>query len=55
MILNMKIDENQENGVLSFKLNDEDYGVAYDKIDITKKYCLAMSLCWENNGWEIVE
>ena len=55
MVLDMTITDNKKFGVLSFKLNDEDLGVAYDDIDIEKKFCLAMSLIWDEDGYEIVE
>ena len=42
--LDMRTDGNQENGVLSFKLNDKDYGVAYDKIDMNKTYHMATAI-----------
>ena len=33
-----------ENGVLSFEMNDENYGVAFDCIDIEKEYCLTVEM-----------
>ena len=35
-----------KSGTLSYKLNDEDCGIAFDGIDIEQKYVLAVSLFW---------
>lgn len=40
MILNMK------DGTLRYIVNDEDYGVAFDNIDTTQKYRLAIRVCY---------
>ena len=47
-ILEMTLDMTQKSktkmGVLSFKINNQDYGIAFDDIDIEKEYCLCVSL-----------
>ena len=54
-IITMTFDMTGENGLLSYKYNQEDLGVAFDKIDIEKEYCLGMSLFWKGDGYEIIE
>ena len=31
-------------GTLSYTINDENYGIAFDKIDIDKEYCMIVKL-----------
>ena len=46
-IITMKLDMTGKNGKLSFRINNKDQGVAFNDIDITKKYCLAVSFFFE--------
>ena len=44
-ILTMTLDmTGDEYGTVSFKMNDTDYGIAFDKIDVNKTYCMALSM-----------
>ena len=45
--LTMTLDLSGTNGVLSFKINDSAQGIAADDVDVTKEYCLATSLFFE--------
>ena len=43
--LTMTLDmTNKEGGILSFKVNEEDQGVATQNIDINQRYCMAAGL-----------
>ena len=55
MTLNMTVNDNKKYGTLSFKLNEEDLGIAYDNLDIEKEYCLAVSVGVAGSEVEIVE
>ena len=44
----------KEHGVLSYKLNDEDIGIAYDEINAEMQFCLALSLYWQGEGYELI-
>ena len=44
-ILSMTLDmTGQVNATLSFRINDKDYGIAFDQVDIAKKYCMIVAL-----------
>ena len=44
-IISMTLDmTGDEYGTLSFKIDDEEYGNAFDKIDIDKEYCMIVTL-----------
>ena len=51
----MILDMTKENVTLSYGINDENIKVAYDKIDIDKQYCLALSVFWKGDAFEIIE
>ena len=55
ILLDMRFHAGHQKARLSFRLNDQDCGVAFDDIDINKEYCLGMSLYWCKDGWEIIE
>ena len=44
MTLNMTGVNEEEFGILSYKINNMDYGVAFDNIDINKRYYMAISI-----------
>ena len=43
MILDMTQKENK-NGILSYEINDESYGKAFDGIDVDQGYCMVVSI-----------
>ena len=47
--------ERHKNGVLSFKINDVDQGIAFDDIDIEKTFCLAVSIDHAEDSIEIID
>ena len=55
-VITMTLDMNHHDyfGQLSFKINDIDCGVAFF-VYLETKYCLAMSLFYQDNGFEILE
>ena len=53
MILDMK--SNQNNGVLSFNINGEDQGIAYDIVDINKEYFMTFAFASFPNSTVIIQ
>ena len=49
-IITMTLDMTGKNGKLSFKINNKEQGVAFNDIDNTKQYCLAVSFFFEEEG-----
>ena len=41
-VLTMTLDLSGENGILSYKWNDKDLGVAFDIIDVNQQYCMVV-------------
>ena len=44
MTLDMTGEVNKKYGVVSYKVNDDDQGIAFKKLDINKRYCMAVSM-----------
>ena len=44
-VISMTLDIGLMRGKLSYKINDKDFGVAFDDINTYKMYCLAVSMC----------
>ena len=53
--ITMTLDMTKENVTLSYKINEKDLGVAFNNIDIDKEYCLALSVYWTGDAYEIIE
>ena len=49
MTLDLQQTENNHYGTLSFGLNDKSLGIAFDDIDINKKYCLALAIYYSDD------
>ena len=43
-VIQMNLDLTNENGTLSYVINGEDFGIAFDGIDNDKEYCMAVSI-----------
>ena len=54
MILDMRGIDDDKYGTLSYKIGETDYGIAFDTIDLNTEFRLALSLCWDNDGYEII-
>ena len=48
-VLSMTLDLSGNNGVLSYKLNDTPLGIAFDNIDVNKKYCMVVCVYFNDN------
>ena len=55
MTLDMTNNNDKEHGILSFKVNDTDYGIAFDTIDINKQYSMVIALYYQDEIQIIVE
>ena len=51
----MTLDMTQENVTLSYKMNGQDLGVAFEKINVDKEYCLSLSVYCSGDAYEIIE
>ena len=54
MILDLTQKENK-NGSLSYEINDKQYGIAFDDIDIEKEYCMTVEMVWHGQSIQIIE
>eukprot|EP01084_Bolivina_argentea_P177841 307529_1 len=54
-VIEMTLDMKGQYGILSYTINGKDYGLAFDKIDINKGYCLAVSVFWNEETYQIIE
>ena len=43
-VIEMTLDLASKNGTLSYVINGEDYGIAFDGIDNDKEYCMAVMI-----------
>eukprot|EP01084_Bolivina_argentea_P299087 515525_1 len=55
MCLDMTQKQNKNYGSLSYKINDKNYGVAFDKIDINKTYCMAVVMYYPKESIKILK
>ena len=46
-MITIQLDMTNETGKISYWINDKEYGVAFDDVDVSKKYRLAVSLFFE--------